>query len=70
MHDMIEVSQYLTDMEANGMGRTQAVNALAAKLKIGIPTLYRWEKSGDHFICEDDVGDTFSAYKLVACQEA
>ncbi len=70
MHDMVEVGQYLSDMEGNGLGRTEAINKLSSMLKVGIPTLYRWEKGGDHFICENDVGDTFSAYKLVACQEA
>lgn len=70
MHDMIEVSQYISDMENNGKGRTESINWLASKLKIGVPTLYRWLKTGDHFICENDAGDTFSAYKLVACQDA
>ena len=67
---MIEIGQYLIDLENKGMGRTEAVNHLAAKLKVGIPTIYRWEKGGDHFIADNYVGNTFSAYRLVACQEA
>ncbi|CAL9963255.1 hypothetical protein VPHK24_0088 [Vibrio phage K24] len=70
MHDMIEVSQYIDEMVNAGKGRTESVNYLAAKLKIGVPTLYRWIKSGDHFICDGDCeGSLFSAYKLVSCQE-
>ena len=70
MHDMIEVGQYLDDLQFKGMGRTEAVNHLANKLKVGVPTIYRWEKGGDHFIEDKDVGETFSAYKLVACVDA
>ncbi|AUR84266.1 hypothetical protein NVP1052A_37 [Vibrio phage 1.052.A._10N.286.46.C3] len=70
MHDMLELGDYLLGLQEKGMGRTEAVNFLAAKLKVGIPTLYRWEKGGDHFIAENDVADTFSAYRLVACVEA
>ena len=70
MHDMIEVGQYLRDLEIDGMGRTEAVNHLAKKLKVGVPTIYRWEKGGDYFIEPKDIGGTFSAYKLVACVDA
>ena len=69
MHDMIEVSQYVDDMVNGGKGRTEAVKLLASKLNVGVPTLYRWLKTGDHFICDNDNGSLFSAYQLVACQE-
>lgn len=50
-------------------GRSKAVHAVAKKLNVTVATLYRWIKSGDHFVCDESDLQVESVFKLVKCIE-
>lgn len=50
-------------------GRSKAINAVAERLNVTVATLYRWIKSGDHFVCDEAEINAESVFKLVKCIE-
>lgn len=50
-------------------GRSKAVHAVADRLNVTVATLYRWIKSGDHFVCDESDLNVESVFKLVKCIE-
>lgn len=61
--ELVSIELELEDMQTQGMGRYEAVTALAERLGITKATLYRWEKGGDYFIVDEESGE--SVFKLV-----
>lgn len=46
-------------------GRSKAIYAVADRLNVTVATLYRWIKSGDHFVCDESDLNVESVFKLV-----
>jgi transcriptional regulator with XRE-family HTH domain len=51
------------------MGRYEAVKQLSKRLNVTEATLYRWERGGDHFICDEKDLQVETVFKLVKCIE-
>ena len=56
LENMILVSDYLNDQVESGLSIVQAKVKLSNDINVGIQTIYRWEKSAEHFIIEDATG--------------
>ena len=56
LENMILVKDYLADQVDAGLTIVQAKVKLSNDLNVGFQTIYRWEKSTEHFIIEDATG--------------
>ncbi len=65
MENLVPINEKLWDYTDSGYGRTEAINKLAEKLNVGVPTLYRWMKDGDHFVYENAVSNKTHVFKQV-----
>jgi hypothetical protein len=67
----VELVNVATELETlqHEMSRYEAVKKLSKRLNITEATLYRWERNGDHFICDEDDLGVESVFKLVKCVE-
>ena len=68
--ELVSIETALEFEESKVGGRSKAVNSLATRLNVTAATLYRWLKSGDHFVCDEANINCESVFKLVKCIEA
>ena len=66
--ELVNVATELETMQ-HSMTRYQAVQELSKRLNVTEATLYRWEKNGDHFICDESDLGVETVFKLVKCIE-
>lgn len=67
--ELVSIETALEFEEDKVGGRSKAVHSLANRLNITAATLYRWVKSGDHFVCDEPNIKCESVFKLVKCIE-
>lgn len=66
--ELVNVAVELETMQ-HEMSRYEAVKQLSKRLNVTEATLYRWEKGGDHFICDEKDLQVETVFKLVKCIE-
>ena len=67
--ELVTVNNWLDLVEDEEGGRTKAVVKLSSDLGVTVATLYRWLKTEDHFIEDDQNLGLISVFKLVKCNE-
>ena len=67
--ELVSIETALEFEESKVGGRSKAVNSLSTRLNVTAATLYRWLKTGDHFVCDESNINCESVFKLVKCIE-
>lgn len=62
--ELVPIETWLDELEVSH-GKSGAVDVLAGRLNTTRATIYRWVKSGDHFLVDED--EVESVFKLVKC---
>lgn len=63
--NLMKLNVALRQSELGGSSRSASIEKMAKTLGVTIPTLYRWIKSDDHFICAGDVPGTVKLFKEI-----